>query len=175
MGFMNQYDLVFEGLKEGFHEFEYNIEDKFFDHFEQDMVSVGRLKVKVLLEKRSTFLKLSFTIKGWVELTCDWCLEIYRQPVVHKDEILVKFGETEINDDDEVLWVLPGDYKLNLAQLLFEFIIVSIPLKQIHPVGKNGKSGCNNDMIEKLKQYSTDGRTNTETDPRWEALKKIKN
>ncbi len=175
MGLMTQYDLVFKGLKEGFHEFGYNIEDKFFDHFEQGMVSVGCLEVKVILEKRSTFLKLSFTVKGWVELTCDRCLEIYRQPVVHKDEIFVKFGETDFNGDDEVLWVLPGEHKLNLAQLIFEFIIVSIPLKHVHPVEKNGKCGCNTEMIDKINQYSQQGQAHLEIDPRWEALKKIKN
>lgn len=174
MGLMTQYDLVFKGLKEGFHEFGYNIEDKFFDYFEQGMVSVGSLKVKVILEKRSTFLKLSFTLKGWVELICDRCLETYRQPVAHKDEIFVKFGETDFNDDDEVLWVLPGEHKVNLAQLIFEFIIVSIPLKHIHPVGKKGECGCNTDMIEKIKQYSPHDREGTETDPRWEDLKNIK-
>ena len=175
MSWMTQYDLEFKGLKEGFHEFVYIIEDKFFDHFEQDMVSVGSLKVKVILEKRSTFLKLAFTIKGWIELTCDRCLELYRQPVVHKDKIFVKFSETTLNDDDEVLWLLPGEHKLNLAQLIFEFIIVSIPLKHVHPVGKNGECGCNNFMIEKLEQYNPEGRVVIETDPRWDALKKIKN
>lgn len=175
MGLITQYDLVFKGLKEGFHEFEYNVENKFFDHFEQGMVNVGRIKVNVLLEKRSTFLKLSFTLKGWIELTCDRCLEIYRQRIAHKDKVFVKFGKAETDNNDEVIWLMPEEYKLNLAQLIYEFIIVSIPLKHVHPVNINGESNCNIEMIKKLKQYGPDKQSGLINDPRWEILKRIKN
>lgn len=174
MGWISQYDLEFKGLTEGYHKFSYDVEDKFFGHFDQDIVSIGKLKIEVILEKRSTFLKLFFNIKGWVELTCDRCLELYQQQIVHKDEILVKFGETDSINDDEIMWVMPGDHKLNLAQLIYEFIAVSIPLKHIHPSLKNGEYGCNREMIKKLKQYRPQKNEISEPDPRWEALKNIK-
>lgn len=174
MGWISQYDLGFKGLKEGYHKFGYDVEDKFFGHFDQDLVSTGKLKIEVMLEKRSTFLKLFFKIKGWIELTCDRCLELYRQPIVYQDEILVKFGEPENINDDEIMWIMHGDHKLNLAQLIYEFIVVSIPLKHMHPSLKNGEYGCNLEMIKKLEQYRPKNHEVSEPDPRWEALKNIK-
>ena len=66
MGWKTKYDVEFKGLKEGLHEFEFEIKDKFFEHFDQDLINVGNLIVKVDLEKRTTFMKLYFNVKGWL-------------------------------------------------------------------------------------------------------------
>jgi len=181
MGWKTKYDVEFKGLKEGLHEFEYEIEDKFFEHFDQGVVSVGDLAVKVDLEKRNTFLKLYFKIKGWVELTCDRCLENYHQKIKNSFEVYVKFGDTSNNiDDDEIFWVLPEEHRINLAQLIYEYIVLSIPLKHVHPDKKNGESGCDTDMIERLDNFThaeerEEEKKENDIDPRWEALRKLKN
>jgi uncharacterized protein len=175
MGWRVKYDVAFKGLKEGLHEFEYEIGTKFFEHFDQGMVNVGNLTVKIDLEKRSSFMKLYFNIQGWVELTCDRCLEKYRQKVKNKSEFFVKFGENEDENDDQIIWVLPEEHRINLAQLIYEYTVLSIPMKHIHPDKENGQTGCNKEMIERLNNFSPDAKEkNTDTDPRWEALRKLK-
>jgi len=174
MGWKTKYDIEFKGLKEGLHEFEYEIEDTFFTHFDQELVSVGNLNVKVHLERRNTFLKLYFNIKGWVELTCDRCLDNYRQKIKQESELFVKFDENNYEDDDEVIWLLPEEHKINLAQLIYEYIVLGLPLKHVHPDNNNGESGCNSEMIKRIGNYST-REEEKKTDPRWEALKKLKN
>ncbi|MDD4107767.1 MAG: DUF177 domain-containing protein [Prolixibacteraceae bacterium] len=171
---MTKYNLEFKGLKEGLHEFEYEIDNEFFEHFDQEFVSVGTLLVKVKLEKRSTFLKLSFSIKGWVELTCDRCLEQYRQAIIHKDEIFVKFSDNVDQSDDKIIWVLTGEHSVNIARLIYEYIVISIPLKRVHPDNKKGESGCNREMIRKLEEYSWQVQEKVETDQRWDVLKSIR-
>ena len=178
MGWRNKYDVEFKGLKEGLHEFEFEIEDKFFEHFDQELVNVGSLDVKVDLEKRNTFLKLYFNIKGWMELTCDRCLDEYRQKIKQKSALLVKFDENDYEDDDEVVWLHPEDHKINLAQLIYEYIVLGIPMKHVHPDKKNGESGCNPEMLERIDNQSPqkeEENEKKEIDPRWEALKKLKN
>ncbi len=34
----NKYDIEFKGLKEGLHEFEFEVDYKFFEHFEESLV-----------------------------------------------------------------------------------------------------------------------------------------
>ena len=165
MGWRTKYDIEFKGLREGLHEFEFKIKDEFFTHFEQGLVSAGDVKVMVQLEKRSSFLKLFFKLNGWVELTCDRCLESYHQKVKYKNELFVKFGEDDF-EDDEIIWILPEEHKINLAQLIYEYIILSIPLKHVHPENK-----CNKEMLDKLEKYVKKEEDKTETDPRWAALK----
>ncbi len=176
VGWKSKYDIAFKGLAEGLHNFEFHIGDEFFEHFLKSSVEKGEVKIGVVLEKRSTFLKLHFNIKGWVEVTCDRCLEDYRQKIKQKTEIFVKFGETEFEEGDNVIWVLPGEDHLNLAQLIYEFTMLSIPLRHIHPKNKDGERGCNKEMLVKLKNYMhTESEDKTPVDPRWEALRKLGN
>jgi uncharacterized protein len=174
MGWRAKYDVEFKGLKEGLHEFEFEVRDAFFEHFEQGLVSVGNIKMKVKLEKRSSFLKLFFKLNGWVELTCDRCLENYRQKVKHKSELFVKFGENDY-EDDEIIWVLPEEHRINLAQLIYEYIVLSIPIRHVHPK-KKGVSECNTEMLEELKKHKQQKEETEEiVDPRWAELKKWNN
>ncbi len=170
MGWRAKYDVEFKGLKEGLHEFEFEIQDKFFGHFEQELVDVGNVRVKVTLEKRNLFMKLHLSLKGWVELTCDRCLENYPQEIKLKTELFVKFGENDF-EDNEIIWISPEEYRINLAQLIYEYIILSIPIRHVHP-DKNGISGCTPEMLEKLKNLEFTKEEKKEiTDPRWAALK----
>ena len=93
-----KYNIEFKGLKEGLHDFGFEVDNKFFEHFEESLVESGKVKVNILLEKRSSFIKLHFKIKGWLELTCDRCLDLYEQPIKHETEMFVKFGENESDD-----------------------------------------------------------------------------
>jgi uncharacterized metal-binding protein YceD (DUF177 family) len=176
VGWKSKYDIAFKGLAEGLHDFEFQIDDSFFGHFEESLVENGEAKIDVVLEKRSAFLKLHFKIKGWVELVCDRCLENYRQKIKLATEIFVKFGETEFVEGENVIWILPEEHNLNLAQLIYEYTMLSIPLRHIHPKNKNGERNCDKEMLEKLKSYMhSESDNNTPVDPRWDALKKLGN
>ncbi len=180
MSWETKYDIAFKGLAEGEHEYDFQIGDKFFGYFENSLVDSGEVDIKVILEKRSTFLKLQITIKGWVELTCDRCLDNYRQKIKQKTELFVKFGEQEFEDGENVIWLLPGENQLNLAQIFYEYTMLGIPLRHVHPKNKDGKRECNKEMLKKLKSYMdtppSEGEGQQEQiDPRWEALKKLGN
>jgi uncharacterized protein len=174
VGKISKYDIAYKGLKEGKHKFEYQIDDKFFELFDVSLVQKANVQVKVTFEKRSTLLTLLFKIKGTVELTCDRCLENYNQPIKLKAELFVKFGEAKFEEGDDVLWVLPDEHHINIAQLLYEYVILSIPIKHVHPNDKNGNSTCNIEMIEQINKYSCIEKEE-EPDQRWEVLKRLKN
>ena len=176
VGWKSKYDIEFKGLAEGLHNFEFQIDDLFFEHFEGSLVDSGEVKIDVTLEKRSAFLKLHFTIKGWVEQMCDRCLDNYRQKIKQKTEMFVKFGETDSEDGDNVIWILPEEHHINLAQLIYEFTMLSIPLRHIHPKNKNGVRDCNKEMLKKLKNHMhSEDEEKSPVDPRWDALRKLRN
>lgn len=175
-GWKSKYEIEFKGLREGLHEFEFETDSKFFEHFENSQVQSGSVMAIVTLEKRSTFLKIRFNLKGWVELPCDRCLADYRQNIESEAEMLVKFSETEMEDDVDVMWVKPDEHKINLAQLIYEYIILAIPLRRVHPVNKKGESECDSEMLNRISNVQAETDEQEEiTDPRWDALKKLKN
>ncbi len=172
----SKYNIEFKGLNEGLHDFEFGIDDTFFAHFEESLVDNGDVTIKVTLEKRSTFLKLHLKIKGWLELTCDRCLDNFHQKVKGETEFFVKFGEKEFEEGENVVWVLPKEHFISLAQPIYEYVSLSIPLRHVHPKNKDGKRECNKEMIKQLKNYmQSEDEEDTINDPRWNALKKLNN
>jgi uncharacterized protein len=174
MNYLSQYTIPFSGLKEGVHLFDFSADNRFFAEFGESEITEGSVTIQVKLEKRSTYLRLTFVLKGKVELMCDRCLEYYWQPIKSSNPMLVRFSETETEDGDEVIYIHPGSHQVEVAKLIYEFIILSIPIRHVHPEGKNGESLCNPEMLHKLDEYKApDLEENPQTDPRWNDLKKI--
>jgi uncharacterized metal-binding protein YceD (DUF177 family) len=168
---MKHYDIPFKGFKEGLHEFEHVVDDKFFEHFEGE-IRRGKVNVKVLLQKNSTNMEFHFIIKGMVEVTCDRCIDKFMFPIESTHHLYVKFGEEEYEEDDDIV-VLPHEaYKINVARYIFEFIHLSLPLQRFHPDDENGQSTCDQEMIKKIEEHQH-RESNENDDPRWDKLKDI--
>ena len=174
MNYLSQYTIPFSGLKEGKHLFDFKADDRFFTSSEESEIEKGNVDIVIELEKRSTYLGLVFTLKGEVELTCDRCLENYMQPIKSQNNLLVKFSEEEIEEDAEIIYIHPNDHQLEVAHLIYEFIVLSLPIRHLHPNDKNGKSLCNPEMLRKLDEYKSSAKDiELAEDPRWNELKKI--
>ena len=173
MGSQSFYNIAFRGLSQGKHIFEYEIDGTFFSEFEGSVVDEGNVNVRLVLEKQSTLLILNFDFEGQVKVQCDRCLEMYDQAIKGSNQVFVKFGDKEFEDGDDVIWVSAKDNQLNVAQLIYEFICLAVPIKRIHAEDENGNSTCNPEMIEKLDKYivKNEGKNN----PAWNDLKKLLN
>ena len=174
MNNLKEYLIPFAGLKVGKHQFDYQLDNTFFEHFEYDEFNDASIKVVVVLEKKSTMLELDFKHKGTVNVPCDVSGEEFDMPIKGKLKLLIKFGE-EFNDENEELLILPhGEFEVNVAQYIYESIVVSLPLRRIHPGIKDGSLS---EVIEKLNSLAP-GENKLEEhkgdiDPRWEDLKKL--
>lgn len=173
MSILSFYNIAFKGLSQGKHNYEFDIDNKFFAEFDGGIVEEGKVKVILTLEKQSSLMILWFEVNGFVQVQCDRCLEGYDQPINGKERIFVKFGEKEYTEGDDVIWVSTNDYQLNVAQLIYEFIGLAIPIKKVHPDDENGKSTCDPEMIEKLSKYLI--RENDKKLSVWNDLKKLDN
>jgi uncharacterized metal-binding protein YceD (DUF177 family) len=171
MSILSFYNIAFKGLSQGKHIFDYEVDGKFFAEFEGGLVEEGNVAVKLTLEKQSSLMIFTFEVKGTVWVQCDRCLEMYDQPIKSKERIFVKFGEKEFSDGDDVIWVSVNDYQLNVAQLIYEYIGLAIPIKRVHPDDEEENSTCDPEMIEKLDKYIV--REDEVKNPVWNDLKKL--
>jgi uncharacterized protein len=173
LSFSGKYNIQFKGLKEGFHFFHFEIDNRFFEFFANQDVEKGFLKVLVNLEKKSTLLALEVTMTGTVNVLCDRCLEYFDYPVNYQGELFVKFT-LEQNDqgDPDVLFLDPNDYQIDLAQYFYESVILSLPYRKVHPDIKKNVPSCNPEMLSKLKKILV--KNKNETDPRWDKLKEFR-
>jgi uncharacterized metal-binding protein YceD (DUF177 family) len=174
-----KYEIPFKGLKEGEHEFDFKLDNKFFEQFENSEVKKGQLDATVLLTRQSTMLILDMAVKGKVELMCDRCLDNYMQDVENNSRLIIKFGQEAEELSDEIVVIEAEDYQINVAHYLYELVILGLPIKHVHPTDENGNSDCDPEMVDKLEEYLLDDEEAQEAqeepivDERWSELKKL--
>jgi len=170
---LKEYDISFAGLKQGKHQFLYQIDHSFLDLFPFDELNDIHQIVTVDLEKKTNLLELHFHNKGTVNVNCDVSNEPFDLPVEGSLFLVVKFGE-EYNDDNEELLILPyNEHQMNVAQYIYELLVLSIPAKRVHPEVLNGT--MHSEVLDKLAALAPQ-ETHKETitiDPRWEGLKNL--
>lgn len=171
---MRKYSIPFKGLKDGWHDFRFDIDKVFFDEFDSSEIKEGILIAEISLYKEPQLIEIDFFIHGTVEVTCDRCLDIFTMPVQYKGKLYFKFGEEFVELTDEIIILATGQIEINIAQYLYEFICLSLPYTKIHP-DINGKSGCNPDMIKKLNSLTIEKSGKRNHDSRWDKLKEIRN
>ncbi len=174
---LKEYTIPFVGLKQGLHQFEYDVDNTFFEHFEYDEFNGSAVRVDLEFNKKITMLELQFKASGTVNVNCDLTNEPFDLPIENEFFLVVKFGD-EYNDENEEILILPhGDYEVNVQQYIYELIVLALPSKRVHPGVEDGT--LESDILEKLDELSpkeeTIENTNEETDPRWDKLKNLLN
>ena len=168
-----EFDIPFSGLKQGKHGFSYTIDNTFFDSFGYDEFNGADVLVKVILNKTATLMELDFEASGTVNVDCDITSEPFDQPIMANSRLIVKFGEDYNDEDDEILIIPHGEHQINLAQFVYEMLVLAVPLKRVHPGIEDGT--LKSEVLDKLEELSPkEKKDNTEeNDPRWDELKKL--
>jgi len=173
---LNEFLIPFSGLKLGKHKFEYQISKEFFESFDYDEFESSDIKVSVVLEKRSSMLELNFKYKGTVHVPCDLTNEMFDLPIKGKIKLIVQFGEQFNNDNDELLILPFGEHQVDVSQYVYEMIVLSVPLRRVHPGIKDGtlKTPALDKLNElKVKELKKEEIKEENIDPRWDKLKKL--
>jgi uncharacterized metal-binding protein YceD (DUF177 family) len=171
--------IPFVGLKLGKHQFEYQISNAFFEIFDYNEFQNSDIKVNVVLEKKSTMLELSFKHKGTVNVPCDLTSEDFDLPVKGKMKLIVRFGEMYNNDNEELLILPHGEFEIDIAQYIYEMIVLSVPLRRVHPGIKDGS--LKTEALIRLKELTIkeqkkehkQEQKEENIDPRWDKLKQL--
>jgi len=165
------FKVQFSGLKLGKHTFEFVVDNTFFEKLEYSPIEIGEIDVTVELEKKASMLILDFNLHGWVMENCDRCAIDYKQQLLGEHKIYVKFGD-EFDELDEDLLVIPREsYEIDVSQLIYEFIGLSVPLKKV-PCEESGDiSICDQETLKLLEGSSSEEE---KTNPMWDKLNTIK-
>lgn len=150
----SEYIIPFSSYSNGLHEFEFELFDAFFGLFPESEIQKADVLVSVELIKQERQLEFLFTFDGWVILPCDRCLEEYEQPITGEFTLYGKFGRGNNEDEFDVVWLPQEAYQIDLAQYLYEYVMLSLPMRKIHPDKAGGKPGCDPVMLDILKNLS---------------------
>ena len=155
-----QLDIPFVGLKQGVHNFNFEIGKTFFDDFPFSIIEEGTISVELSLDKKDTLMVGTFKVLGTVLTNCATCNELFDAPIEGEMNIYYKFGHEK--EEDENLIVLPPEaYKIEPAQQIYELITVSLNANPRHKEGE-----CNQEVLSLLNSYQRSSEENKESDPR---------
>lgn len=181
---------MLKSMPKGVNEFDYKLGKQFFINMENNDVRDADLTVNLVVNNTGDFFDLTFAVEGEVTVVCDRCLDDLVLPIETAYHVVVKYGDNYNDSTDELLEIPESDNYLNVAYMLYDTVMLAIPIKHVHPMGK-----CNRAMSALLKKHRSavaddddaaiedqlidemdsmdSASTETVTDPRWDELKKL--
>ncbi len=142
---LSEYKIAFTGLSLGTHEYEFEVTDKFFSHFDHEELTNVQVELVVELEKKTTMLQLWFGFQGTGTVICDRCGEEMEIELDGEEELIVKFGDgSYVEQTDEIITIPPSEHEIDISHYVFEFIMLSVPQAHSHE-----EKDCNPEVIKK--------------------------
>lgn len=170
MNYLDQFVIPFSGLKTGSHQYDFYIDEEFFEHFDQSEIRQAKVKVVCDLDKQQRMLVFHFRIEGTVVVPCDRCLAEFDQPVSGEERLIVKFGEEHGEETEDIFIITENEHSFDLGPFIYEYINLLVPYRRVHGTDREGKSLCDPQVVRYIREDEQD-----RDDPRWDALKKLKN
>ena len=166
----NEFLIPVSGLALGVHSFKFDIQDEFFADLEYSEVKQGAVTVDLEVVREELMMTLNFRLEGKVLVPCDRCADEFYIPIQSEQVFYIKFGTEEVEESDDVAVVPAEEHAYDVRSLIYEYIILSIPIHRVHPEGE-----CNPQVLALLSHDEEPvEEKEVETDPRWAALKDVK-
>lgn len=145
MDVAKEYTIAYRGLKNGLHSFDFPIGEALFASRGNDDILAASCHAHVDMERAERTLSLHTTVDGTVTVPCDRCLEPCDVPVRFEGDLLVRLSDEAGEYDGDVMWVSPSEDEVDLAQYLYESVVLSLPYQRVHADG-----GCDPAMLARF-------------------------
>jgi uncharacterized metal-binding protein YceD (DUF177 family) len=181
MNKLRAFDIEIVHIKEHVpHTYNFKLDaPSFFTLFEDSIIQKGLLDVTVNLEKTPLHIRMAISMKGNVELICDRSLDPFDYPIDSVNPLIFQFSEEEGEITDEIIGIKRETIKINIAQYIYEFINLEVPIKKLHPRFQEEEVDNDEETLliyttEKEDEEKDDSPNEDLIDPRWLALKSLK-
>ena len=176
---LSAYDLPLDALKEGDHEFAYELDDAFFAAYESPLVAGGRFDVRIEVVRVGNQFSLDLDVAGSASVTCDRCLGAFPLRLAVSDELVIKFDAGAARESEDVIFLPFGTERFDAAKAILDAIGLALPMKVTHD---DADLNCDPSVTQFLVAEATDGaEAPTEADPTeipedspWSALRGLR-
>jgi uncharacterized metal-binding protein YceD (DUF177 family) len=153
-----EFEIAHVGLKPGEHQYSYQLTESFFEEFGQTEFRNADFKLNLELDKKSNFFHLKFDVTGTCVAMCDRCGDDFTLQIWDDFDSIIKIVDAErveqMNIDDcEVLHVAHSANHLDISSIIYENIVLCLPIQRVHPDNEHGQSTCNPKALELLGQH----------------------
>lgn len=166
------YALPVKGLGVGIHRFDFKIDQLFFEHFENSPIQEADIDIQLDFDKRIDMYVLDFRISGTVKTECDRCLAAIDLPLENEQQLIVKFSHEPGDEEAEIVYVSPDIEQFNIAQYIYEYVVLSMPIIKVYDCQDNDPLPCDKEMLERLEAREEEDAA---PNPIWDELRKLTN
>ena len=140
---MQPFIVPLNGLSAGTTQYSFKAEGKFFGDFDNSEILDADLDVAVSVEKSGRYIGVDVDIDGTVTVPCDRCLSDLVLDVSAHPRFSVKFGpepsdapDELVEGEREIIYLPDTDAELDLAQTVYDYTCISLPICRTHPDGE---------------------------------------
>lgn len=163
---LEEHTIPFAGLKDGAHEFRFELGRAFFDAAADEDLEDGRIAVNARLDKSPVMLIANIRLEGTVALRCDRCNTPMDAHVEGEQRQIFQLHGGD-SDDEELAGLPPDAHSVNLTHYLYECLRLALPARRVHAPGQ-----CDPE-VERILGGLTVAHEPV-PDPRWSALDNLK-
>ncbi len=134
-----------------------------------------RYRIELLARRSGETFYFNSKLRGMLSTQCHKCLKPTDFEVDTDFDLIVQRGEAEVSEDngythDEYIFIPIGQHDIALDQYIYENLVINVPMRILCDEQCKGLCpDCGADLnIEPCS-------CNQENDPRWDALKSLKN
>ena len=137
----NNFIIPLNGLAAGESRFSWHAGKEFFESFDNTEILAADLDIEVVVEKSGRYLGIDCEVDGKVVVECDRCLEDLDIPIGTDIMLSVKYGSEENSEEHqegerEVLFVPQDEAELDLSQIIYDYVCLSLPMQRVHEEGE---------------------------------------
>lgn len=169
----SKYRIEYKQLEKGKHTINYKIDRFFFELFNYSEINNGLINVDIELKNNGNLFIADIHLNGFIKTECDICLEEFDLEIENKFNLFFKFTEEELDDEDDVIYISPNDDFIDFSKHLYDYIILSLPIKKVHPLNSKGERVCSLEVLKQLDTFAPTEKLNNS--PEWEKLKSLYN
>ncbi len=151
-----EFVIAFVALKPGLHHFQFEVDDKFFLNYVNADFNNCNAAIKLTLEKNTSFMMLKFEVSGKTNVTCDRCGNDLGLELWDEFNMIVKLVDNpdEMNsneEDPDIYYISRTESHLHVADWIYEFVSLSIPMQRMCSESEIGGLQCNKEVLAMLK------------------------
>ena len=123
-------------------EFRWKADTEFFQQFDNQEILEADVVIDAVAVKAGEALEVDLEVRGHVTVSCDRCLGDLELPVDAHPRLSIRLdGETsagEMSQEGEREVLLPdaSDTDMDLRQVIYDYVCLSLPMQKVHPEGK---------------------------------------
>ena len=151
-----EFELAWQGLREGAHVYDYTVNQAFME--ERGAPTEYRdwsATVCLTFNKHPDFFQCRFEVGGSVMVPCDRCGDDFSLALWDEFKLLMQLTDEEpehapAEDETDIEYIPRTRTVLDIAPYLYEFVMLSVPVQRVHPSNPDGTSGCNPEALKLL-------------------------